>query len=289
MKFGVCVPNYGETLSLESLLQVATEAENLGYDSLWTTDHILMPRGSGTPYEKIFDCIATLCYLAPQTRKVKLGISSLIIAMRNPAVVAKQIASLDRFSQGRIMIAIAAGWNETEFSYVGSDFHNRGRKVDESIKLMRALWKGETSFHGDTINFDHAVFEPAPLSKDVEIWVGGISHAAMKRAANLGDAWHPTVMPLEKFKEAVSDFRGMSKKPIRVRIGLSLNAKESETTGPQGDKRLILTGDMKQNRNVVQSLENLGIDCCILAINSDGKVEPKDQLESLHAFASEFI
>ena len=90
MKFGVCVPNYGESVSLEGMRAIGLESEKLGYDSIWTTDHILMPKNSGTPYEKIFDCIASLSYLAALTSKVKLGISSLIIGMRNPVVAAKQ-------------------------------------------------------------------------------------------------------------------------------------------------------------------------------------------------------
>src|SRR2546426_10793804 len=89
MKFGICVPNYGESSSPEALRTAALEAERAGCDSLWTTDHVLMPRNSGTPYERIFDSITTLAYLAPITNRVRLGISSLIIAMRNPVVVAK--------------------------------------------------------------------------------------------------------------------------------------------------------------------------------------------------------
>ena len=127
MKFGVCVPNYGATSSVEAVSAIALEAEALGYDSVWTTDHVLMPRNSGTPYERILDSIATLAYLAPQTRNVRLGVSSLIIAMRNPAVVAKQLASIDAFSGGRVLLAIGVGWNQREFTSVGSDFHDRGR------------------------------------------------------------------------------------------------------------------------------------------------------------------
>ena len=114
MKFGICVPNYGESSSPEGLRTAALEAERAGCDSLWTTDHVLMPRNSGTPYERIFDSITTLAYLAPITNRVRLGISSLIIAMRNPVVVAKQLATIDNLAGGRLMLAIGAGWNEKE-------------------------------------------------------------------------------------------------------------------------------------------------------------------------------
>ena len=143
MKFGVCVPNYGDTLSTEGLRTIALEAEKLGYDSVWTTDHVLIPPQSGTPYERIFDSITSLAYLAPLTTKVRLGISSLIMAMRNPVIVAKQLATIDHFSGGRVMLATSAGWSEKEFEHVGSNFHDRGTRLDESIRLIRALWNDQ--------------------------------------------------------------------------------------------------------------------------------------------------
>ncbi len=146
MKLGVCVPNYGETSSPVALDTIAAEAESLGYDSVWCTDHILMPERSGTPYERIFDSLTSLAYLAKATKRVRLGISSLITPMRNPVIVAKQLATIDNLSNGRIMLATSVGWNETEFSHLGSNFHNRGRRLDESIRLIRSLWSGKTSF-----------------------------------------------------------------------------------------------------------------------------------------------
>src|SRR5947209_16525567 len=199
MKFGICVPNYGESSSPEALRTVAMEAERAGCDSLWTTDHVLMPRNSGTPYERIFDSITTLAYLAATTDRVKLGISSLIIAMRNPVVVAKQLATIDSLSDGRLMLAIGAGWNEKEFAHLGSNFHNRGKRLDASIRLIRALWRGETSFKSRVLGleFSDAVFEPRPVQRHLAIWIGGTSKAAMKRAATLGDAWHPNLQLLD--------------------------------------------------------------------------------------------
>src|SRR5262245_5927560 len=122
MKFGVCLPNYGETCSPESLRQVALASEETGYDSVWATDHVLLSRNSNTPYERILDSIATLAYIAGVTDKVRLGTSSLITAMRNPVVVAKQLATIDNLSHGRVMLATSAGWNENEFRNLGSNF-----------------------------------------------------------------------------------------------------------------------------------------------------------------------
>ncbi|HEX9429058.1 MAG TPA: LLM class flavin-dependent oxidoreductase, partial [Candidatus Bathyarchaeia archaeon] len=184
LKFGVCVPNYGESSSQEAIRIVALEAERAGCDSVWSTDHILMPINSGTPYERIFDSMTTLSYLASITDRAKLGISSLITAMRNPVVVAKQLATIDNLSDGRIMVATSAGWNEREFAHLGSNFHNRGKRLDASIRLIRALWRGETRFKSRIlgIDFRNVVFEPRPIQKHLSIWIGGTSEAAMKRA-----------------------------------------------------------------------------------------------------------
>jgi probable F420-dependent oxidoreductase len=291
MKFGVCLPNYGESSSTEALRQVALEAERAGCDSVWTTDHILMPRNSGTPYERIFDSITTLAYLAGITNRVKLGISSLIIAMRNPVVVAKQLATIDNLSGGRLMLAIGAGWNEKEFAYLGSNFHNRGKRVDASIRLISALWRGEMSFKSRVLGlgFSDAVFEPRPVQKHLATWIGGTSNHAMKRAAALGDAWHPNVQPLDQFAKLVADFRESSQeartKEICVRIGINPRAEQSEYKSPQGEKRIMLTGNMAQNKQILSRLEKLGVSYVVAVPSPDGKASVSNQVDAIKALS----
>jgi probable F420-dependent oxidoreductase len=291
MKFGVCVPNYGESSSTEALRKVALEAERAGCDSLWTTDHILMPRNSGTPYEEIFDSITTLAYLTGITKRVKLGISSLIIAMRNPIVVAKQLATIDNLSAARLMLAIGVGWNEKEFAHLGSNFHNRGKRVDASIRLIRALWRGETSFKSRVLGleFGDAVFEPPPIQKYLSIWIGGTSKAAMKRALALGDAWHPNVQPLDQFARLVADFRESSPeartKEICVRIGINPKAEQSEYKSPQGERRIMLAGNMAQNKQILSRLEELGVSYMVAVPSPDGRASLSDQIDSIRTLS----
>lgn len=290
LKFGVCLPNYGITGSPESLRRVAIAAEELGYDSVWTTDHILMPLESGTPYERILESITSLSYLAAVTNKVKLGISSLILAMRNPVVAAKQLATVDNLSSGRLMLATSVGWNETEFSHLGSNFHNRGKRLDENIKMLRELWTGGVAkFEGRRtgITFTQAVFEPRPLQKKLTIWIAGNSKAAMIRAIRLGDAWHPNVYPIASFRKLVAEFRqlpGGEKKPVCVRIGLNMKSRRREVISPLGDKRLILTGDMKQNERTISDLAEIGVRYFVVSPSPDGKVPLKEQLFALTKF-----
>src|SRR2546426_11113700 len=287
MKFGMCVPNYGESSSPEALRAVALEAERAGCDSLWTTDHVLMPKNSGTPYERIFESITTLAYLAPITNHVRLGISSLIIAVRNPVVVAKQLATIDNLSGGRLMLAIGAGWNEKEFAHLGSDFHNRGKRLDASIRLIRALWRGEASFKSRVLGleFSDAVFEPRPVQNHLAIWIGGTSKAAMKRAASLGDAWHPNVQPLDQFADLVAGFREGSPearaKEICVRIGIDPRAEQSEYRSPQGERRIMLAGNMAQNKQILSRLEELGVSYVVAVPSPDGKASVPNQMDAI--------
>ncbi len=295
MRFGVCVPNYGQSSSAEALRTVALEAERAGCDSLWATDHILMPRNSGTPYERIFDSITTLAYLAAITSRARLGISSLITAMRNPVVVAKQLAAIDNLSGGRLMLATSAGWNEKEFSHLGSNFHVRGKRLDASIRLIRDLWKGETSFKSRIlgIEFSDAIFEPRPIQKHLPIWIGGTSKAAMKRAVTLGDAWHPNVQPLDQFVKLVAEFRESSPeaktKEICVRIAINPRAEQSEYKSPQGEKRIMLSGNLAQNKQVLSRLEGLGISYIVASPSQDGKASVANQVEAINTLSKLLI
>jgi len=296
MKYGVCIPNYGDTTTVDGLRTVALEAEKLGYDSIWTTDHILMAAQSGTPYERIFESITSLAYLASITSTVKLGISSLITAMRNPAVVVKQLATIDNFSDGRVMLATSAGWNEREFQHLGSNFHDRGRRLDESIRLIRALWSSDSDakFEGKEIphRFNNIRFEPRPIQKRLTIWISGNSRAAMKRAATLGDAWHPNVVPLDLFRNLVSEFRSIPEakdKKICVRIGLNPKAPKSEYTSPQGERRLLLSANMDENKKTISELEKLGVTHMLVAPSPDGKVPITDQVQNLEMLSEALI
>jgi len=296
MKFGVCIPNYGDTLSVEGMRTVALEAERMGYDSIWTTDHILMPTCSGTPYEKILESITSLAYLAAHTTSVRLGVSSLIMAMRNPVVVTKQLATVDEISGGRVMLATSAGWVEKEFQHLGTDFHTRGKRLDESIGLIRTLWSDTANarFEGKSIphRFDDVAFEPKPIQKHLTIWIAGNSEAAMRRAIALGDAWHPNVYPLDSFKKLVSQFRdlpGGGDKPICVRIGLNVKATASEYMDHRGDRKLILSGNMAENKNTISELQKLGVSHMLVTPNPQGETNLADQVEGLRTISESFI
>lgn len=285
MKFGVCLPNYGEELSVEGLKKIAIEAENLGFTSIWTTDHILMSKNSGTPYENMYESIITLAYVAHFTKYIKLGISSLVMAMRNPIIVAKQLATLDNFSNGRVILATGAGWYQKEFENLGADFENRGKFLNEAIKLIRLLWESEQAinFKGKYFkaNIVDGVFSPKPIQKRLPIWIAGNSLSAIKRASKLGDAWHPNILPLDKFKGLIDKYYGLGGHYIAARIAANIKAKNSEYVSPLGERRVILSSNTKENLKVIEALEAMGVQELIVATNFDGKQSVENQLYTL--------
>jgi probable F420-dependent oxidoreductase len=254
-----------------------------------------MPQQSGTPYETILESITSLAYLAAHTSSVKVGVSSLILAMRNPVVAVKQLATVDQLSGGRLMLATSAGWNEIEFKHLGADFHTRGKRLDESVRLFRKIWSGEAAdFQGRNIphKISQAVFQPKPIQKHLTIWIAGGSEAAMRRAIELGDAWHPNVLPLNAFKPLVERFRtlpGGREKPICVRIGLNTKVEDSIYVGPQGDRRLILAKNMAENEKTISDLKELGVSYMLVTPSPSGTIPVTDQVASLRAISENFI
>jgi len=293
MRFGVCVPHYGETFSLSSVRKIAVESERLGYDSIWVTDHILFQPMIGEPYHRIFESLTTLAYLASITKHVKLGISSLILPMRNPIIATKQLATIDVLSGGRLIVAVAAGWNEKEFSELGSNFHDRGRRLDESIQLLRALWEGKSDFRAKRIvqHFQDASLEPRPVQKKLTVLIGGNSPAAMKRTVRFGDGWHPTGYDPNVASELVKQFRtqpGSEKKEICFRIERDPKSPEAKTWLGKRNQPLI-SGDRDEDARIVQGFSKLAIPRLLLCPASDGNVQVQFQLKQLRQFAHEFI
>jgi probable F420-dependent oxidoreductase len=195
MIFGITLPNYSTFGNRTAMVAIGREADQLGFQSLWVTDHVLMPRESpvdyARAYEHLLEVVTTLSYLAGLTSRARLATSVLVLPQRDPRLLAKQIATLHHLSEGRVIFGVGLGWIEQEFTLLGADFAARGRIADEYIQVLRELWAADpvASFHGKYIEFDDAIFSPRPETP-IPIVIGGTSNAAIRRAATLGDGWH---------------------------------------------------------------------------------------------------
>ncbi len=170
------LPNYGEGSSPDGIRRAAEAAEELGFDSVWTTEHILVGREAVNPYGRVYDPLVTLGWIAGWTERVKLGTSIVLVPLHNPMHLAKQVATLQELSGGRVTLGVGMGWHRDEFEFLGVEFAGRGRRGDEAIRVLRALWSGERDFEGRFWSFRDATAEPHP-SPQPEIWVGGSSGA----------------------------------------------------------------------------------------------------------------
>jgi probable F420-dependent oxidoreductase len=191
MHLGVILPNFGPSSSPERIRGVAEAAEALGFDSVWTTEHIVVGPEAVDPYGRVYDALVTLGWIAGCTERVGLGTSIVILPLHSPFQLAKQVATLQELSRGRVTLGIGVGWHRDEFEFMGLPFAGRDRRADEAIAVMRALWAGQRSFQGRWWSFRDATAEPHP-SPQPEIWVGGSSERAIRRARQLGDGWHPS-------------------------------------------------------------------------------------------------
>src|SRR5581483_8857025 len=204
MRFGIALPSYGPLATADTLARLARVAEDAGIDSVWVSDHLVAPVGSRTIYpydrrpdakpgdmgviERFYEPMTTLAWLAGRTRRVRLGVSAWVLAYRNPVVAAKVAATLDDLSGGRLVLAVGTGWLREEFEAVGAPFAARGARMEESLAIMGALWRGgEARFDGRHHRLPPvrtgrgAVQRPRP-----PIWSEANSAQALDRAARLG-------------------------------------------------------------------------------------------------------
>ncbi len=189
-ELGVILPNYGSGDLRDRVLRVAEAAEELGFDSVWSTEHLLVGEEAAPMFGRILDSLTTLGWLAGRTERIGLGTSIVILPLHHPVRLAKEAATLQELAGRRLRLGVGVGWHESEFRFFGVPFCGRGSRADEQLRLMRALWSGETEFHGRLWSFSGAHFAPLP-DPAPEIWIGGGSPRSLRRARELGDAWHP--------------------------------------------------------------------------------------------------
>jgi probable F420-dependent oxidoreductase len=202
VKLGICLPHYGRPLEVDRLAAVARWTEDCGLDSVWVTDHVILPHDMAITYrDHMLDALAVLPWLAALTTRVALGTSVIILPYRSPVPVAKHLASVDVLSGGRLIFGAGVGYIEGEFAALGVPMRERGRRTDEALTLIRTLWtEARPTLRTERHVLEGVQFSPLPLQKPrPPIWIGGRSPAAYQRAARLGDGWQASATPPEAF------------------------------------------------------------------------------------------
>ncbi|MEQ1700882.1 MAG: LLM class F420-dependent oxidoreductase, partial [Ilumatobacteraceae bacterium] len=187
MKFGIAFANTGPFTDPARAVEFAQAAEAAGFESLWTVEHVIVPSNyeSAYPYDPsgkmpgseempIPDPLIWLAYLAAATSRINLATGVVILPQRNPVVLAKELATLDHLSGGRMHLGVGVGWLEEEFDALGVPFAERGRRTDDHVAAMRALWTQDAaSYHGEFTNFDNCILRPRPVQPSIPIHGGG--------------------------------------------------------------------------------------------------------------------
>ena len=279
MKFGLVLPTYGPDSNRSTNIHTARAAEDLGFDSIWVTDHLALPEEDSDRFGRIFESISLISYLAGVTTQIKLGISALVLPQRNPVEVAKMLATVDLLSGGRFILSAGVGWSSGEYFNLGQNFSNRGKRMDEAIQVLRLLWSGRevVSFKGNFYHFENLVLSPQPLQKGgPPIWIAGNSIPAIHRAAMLGDGWHPTLKPLPKFVMDMKELHDLvNNRPFTVCMRINM---------PMPDGFL----DNHDNKSSTDSMINLlmtyqdaGLDMVVFDFYARNQAERENQMKTL--------
>ena len=277
MKFGLMFANTGMGSKAAGAQALATKAEALSFESLWTVEHVLVPSGyeSKYPYDPsgkmaggaesfdLPDPLIWLAYVAAATERIKLATGILILPQRNPAITAKEVATIDALSGGRVILGVGVGWLQEEFDALGVPFADRGTRHDDYVEAMRALWSGEkASVHNTYTSFDNCISLPRPANGTVPIVVGGHTKRAAQRAARIGDGFFPG-------SGGIDELRGL----------FDAMREECAATGRDpGEVELSAGGGGRNLDDVctrIESLQQLGVSRVMLA------PLPGDQLDGM--------
>jgi len=293
MQVGVWIPNCRHLATPEIIRHTAVRAEQLGYDSVWVSDHVVVPDanvdriGAG-----IFDPLVTLAVAAGATSRVRLGTTVLIVPYRNPVVTAKMLATIDVLSGGRVTVGVGVGWLREEFQALGApDFDRRGAVSDEYLRIFKTLWTQDpATFHGEFYRFDRIHCLPHPAQKPhPPIWIGGHSKAALRRVARLGDGWHPVganpAVPLRpaELRAELDDLRRLVEAERRDFSTLTISYKAPIYDASQGvdggAERRPFSGSQQAIADDIGTFAGLGVSELIFDFRAESLSESLERME----------
>ena len=301
MDFGLHLPA-SSGITSANLVRFAQQAESLGFYCITVADHIIIPKNITVAYPYTIDgkypgtgyhleTLTTMSCLAGATKRIRFETSVMIAPYRNPVITAKMLASLDVLSGGRVIVGLGVGWMKEEFENLNAPpFAERGRVTDEYIQAFRELWSNDNPFFkGKYCKFSDIVFVPKPVQKPtIPIWIGGHSRQAIRRAARLGDGWHPIggvpTIPLEPEDmardlgtlAADAEKAGRNSKEIRIALKGSLFDREKLITP---GKRRRFTGTADEIASDIQEYRDAGVDTMIFDVRRPSVSETLERME----------
>jgi len=276
VRLGFCLPQTGPLAGPEALTAVAQRAEQLGFDSLWVSERLLWPLEPRTPYpasrdgrlpeaaKQQLDPLETLAFVAAGTRAARLGTSVVNLPFHNPLVLARRFASLDVLSHGRACVGLGNGWSADEFEAVGVPARARGRRLDEALAVLKAVWTREpVEFSGEWYCVPRSCIQPKPVQKPhPPLYLAGFTPAALRRVAREADGWNPAGLPLDQMAATFRSIRAMAERAGRDGDALELvvRANSSLATRPLSDARPAFVGDADQLAADIAATRELGAD-----------------------------
>jgi len=264
MEYGVVLPIWQLTIADAEAL--TTRAEALGLDGVFVPDHILAKPATTQHYGGHWpDPFSLLAYLAGRTQRLRLGASVIVLPYRNALVAAKAAATVDQASRGRFIFGVGVGWDEAEFVDLRLPFHERGRLSDDYIRAIKAAWAADVpEYRGSYASFSGATFSPRPAQHPhPPIWVGGapgaVSSPAVRRCAELGDAWHPLGLSLDDIEKGFATVRDLATRHgRRERPGLAPRNLLDITDGAKGTGRAAFQGSVDEIASDIRRVRGLG-------------------------------
>ena len=297
MKYGVILPNVGPLAHIESLVQIAQRAEDLGYDGVFLSDHIAIPTELRSPYpyrsdgrfpltaaDRILEPVTTLSYLAAVTARLRLGFSVLVLPYRHPVLDAKMLGTLDVISNGRLIVGAGVGWMAEEFAGLDASFDARGSVTDEHLAILKAFWtESAPVVLGDHYHVAGLGMAPQPISQPhPPIWTGGISPPALRRAANLADGWHGVRQSPDDVSRVTGRIgelrasRGDSMEGFTISLRAGLDVTDDAFAG---SSRTPLRGSPDQVADDLAQYAQAGLDYLIVEPRAPTPEQLIDQLE----------
>ena len=296
MRIGIALPSIGEIAGPDAIMQVARRAEAIGYDSLWVIDRLLFPLEPRTPYwaepdgqlpdayRRNLAPLETLALAAAHTQGTKIGVSVLNIPFYNPVMLARTLTTLDILSNGRLQVGLGQGWSVDEFEAAGASMKERGKRADEFIQVLKAVWgEDPVEFKGDFYSVPRSIIGAKPVQQPhPPIYLAAFDSSALKRVATLTNGWNPAALPASDMRQMTGAMRMMAaaagRDPEELEVVVRGNVYVTER--PPGEDRMIFRGSLNQIRSDIEDVRDLGASELFFDLNFSDDARHIDRLLS---------